>query len=234
MKFIKHLNGKNWKKVIDAKWWPNQKEAVAVVAKYFEANTEQQAMIRMPTGTGKTVVIATLAQLCEDYPRVLVVAPSEYRGNSNAKSHPDLGKNRRKRLTHSSVDRDLTPKIFNSVFKTVKDTGVLICTDQTLQLLQKNASAYRRLKKWGTLTLVDEGHREPAPRWAEAVRELEKPTVFRRRRIVVISAFSKSLPIFSIPSRLVKHWLLILLEMSSLSTGLGRATAENRVSRICV
>ena len=45
MKFIKHLNGKSCKEAIDAKWWPNQKEAVAVVAKYFEANTEQQAMI---------------------------------------------------------------------------------------------------------------------------------------------------------------------------------------------
>ena len=53
MKFIKHLNGKNWKAVIDAKWWPNQKKAVEVAGDYLDAKKDQQAMIRMPTGTGK-------------------------------------------------------------------------------------------------------------------------------------------------------------------------------------
>src|SRR5262249_6772749 len=77
MKFIKYLNGKSWKAVIDAKWWPNQRKAVEAAADYLDAKKEQQAMIRMPTGTGKTVVIATLAQLLENYQRVLVVAPWE-------------------------------------------------------------------------------------------------------------------------------------------------------------
>ena len=27
------------------------------------------------------------------------------------------------------------------------------------------------------MIIVDEGHREPAPKWAESVRELKKPTV---------------------------------------------------------
>jgi hypothetical protein len=62
MTFIKHLNGKSWKSVIEAKWWPNQRKAVELAGDYLDAKKDHQAMIRMPTGTGKTVVIATLAQ----------------------------------------------------------------------------------------------------------------------------------------------------------------------------
>jgi len=77
MRFIKRLGGKSWSEVIEAKWWPNQKKAVEVAGNYLDAQPDQQAMIRMPTGTGKTVVIATLAQLLADYRQVLVVAPWE-------------------------------------------------------------------------------------------------------------------------------------------------------------
>lgn len=66
MKFVPHLNGKTWKSVVEAQWWPNQQKAVELAGDYLDAKSDQQAMIRMPTGTGKTVVIATLAQLLED------------------------------------------------------------------------------------------------------------------------------------------------------------------------
>lgn len=62
MKFIKHLDGNSWESVIRKKWWPNQQRAVKLAGDYLDAKKDQQAMIRMPTGTGKTVVIATLAQ----------------------------------------------------------------------------------------------------------------------------------------------------------------------------
>src|SRR4030095_3560296 len=70
-----------------------------------------------------------------------------------------------------------TPASLNTTLKQLGDAGVLICTNQALQALQKESVPFNRLRKWTTLLLIDEGHREPAPRWAAAVRELEKPTV---------------------------------------------------------
>jgi superfamily II DNA or RNA helicase len=179
VKFIKHLNGKSWKAVIDAKWWPNQREAVEVAGDYLDAKIDQQAMIRMPTGTGKTVVIATLAQLLEDYKRVLVVAPWEslvgqLKREISAKWWTKVGESASLAARSTEV---FTPAGLNTALKKVQQTGVLVCTNQTLQSLRKNNAAFHRLRKWTTLALVDEGHREPAPRWAEAVRDLERPTV---------------------------------------------------------
>lgn len=179
MKFIKHLNGKTWKAVIDAKWWPNQQKAVEVAGDYLDAKKDQQAMIRMPTGTGKTVVIATLAQLLEDYRRVLVVAPWEnlvgqLEREISAKLWTKLGESTSLVARPTKV---FTPVGLTAALKKVQQAGVLVCTNQTLQALRKNNAAFQRLRKWTTLALVDEGHREPAPRWAEAVRDLECPTV---------------------------------------------------------
>jgi hypothetical protein len=53
----------------------------------------------------------------------------------------------------------------------------MLYTTQTLQALRKDGPAFRKLRAWCNLVLVDEGHREPAPRWAEAVRELDSSTV---------------------------------------------------------
>lgn len=179
MKFIKHLNGKSWRSVIEAKWWPNQQKAVELAGDYLDAKNDQQAMIRMPTGTGKTVVIATLAQLLEDYQRVLVVAPWEnlvwqLEREIAARLWTKLGE---ATSLHVRPTKVFTPASLNVAFKKVGQAGVLICTNQTLQALRKDNPAFQRLRKWTTLVLVDEGHREPAPRWAEAVRDLECPTV---------------------------------------------------------
>ncbi len=71
-----------------------------------------------------------------------------------------------------------TPSSFAGSRKEVGAAGVLLCTNQTLQALQKDPARFRKLRNWCQLVLVDEGHREPAPRWAEAVRELESPLSF--------------------------------------------------------
>src|SRR5271166_2782222 len=77
MKFIRHSGTRTWKQANEQKWWINQREAIGCIDAYLAANIDRQAMVRMPTGTGKTAVIATLAQLLVDRPCCLVVAPWE-------------------------------------------------------------------------------------------------------------------------------------------------------------
>jgi superfamily II DNA or RNA helicase len=179
MKYIKHLRGTTWEHVIAAKWWPNQSAALQVVSDYLDSNSDQQAMIRMPTGTGKTVVIATLAQLLRDYKNVLIVAPWEALVEQLRR---EVSSNlwEKVRESQSLVPRStelFTPTTLSRKLKNLGDAGVLICTNQTLQALRKSNSGFNRLQQWASLVLIDEGHREPAPQWAEAVRDLQRPTI---------------------------------------------------------
>jgi superfamily II DNA or RNA helicase len=179
MKFVAHLQHRTWKAVIAEKWWQHQQQALEMVGDYLAATTDQQAMVRMPTGTGKTLVIATLARLLKEYPRVLVVVPWE-----NLVRQLSLEIESRIWVKLGEYDAlparsvlTFTPTSLSAVLKQLQGTGVLVCTYQTLQAVYKKNSAFQSLRKWTTLTLVDEGHREPAPRWAEAIRDLEQPTV---------------------------------------------------------
>lgn len=179
MKYIPHAGSRTWQQVIDAKWWVNQQGALRRMNGYLAAKSDRQAMVRMPTGTGKTAVIATLGQLLEDKPRCLVVAPWE---NLVKQLRRELSERFWKKVgeEESFTPREckvFTPSTFASARKEVAAGGVLLCTNQTLQALRKNDANFKKLRNWCDLVLVDEGHREPAPRWAEAVRELESPTI---------------------------------------------------------
>lgn len=56
--------------------------------------------------------------------------------------------------------------------------AVFVGTLQALQQIQREkTSLYGRLKVESSLLIVDEGHREPAPEWAESVRELDRPSI---------------------------------------------------------
>jgi superfamily II DNA or RNA helicase len=59
--------------------WAPQRRAVAVSAAYLVAaragKTRESALIKMPTGTGKTAVIATLACALPDVERTLIITP---------------------------------------------------------------------------------------------------------------------------------------------------------------
>src|SRR5581483_2371322 len=144
---------------------------------YLSAKSDRQSMVRMPTGTGKTAVIATLGQLLADKQRCLVVAPWE---NIVKQLRRELAERFWTKVgeANSFAPRQckvFTPSSFIGARKEVATTGVMLCTNQTLQALRKDDAGFRKLRTWCQLVLVDEGHPEPAPRWAEAVRELNSP-----------------------------------------------------------
>src|SRR3546814_10731573 len=56
--------------------WPHQRAAVEKAQAYFDADVAEGCLIHMPTGTGKTGVMATTASLRAAERPVLVVCPS--------------------------------------------------------------------------------------------------------------------------------------------------------------
>lgn len=151
-----------------------------MVRQYISAKAAGAALVRMPTGTGKTAVMATLCQLERAIDRTLIVAPwsqltdqLEREINERFWSKVGVGQRRIRKIAAS-----FTPATLASRLASAAPPGILICTNQTLERLHSaDVQGHQRLAGRTNLVMVDEGHREPAPRWATAVRALAKPTV---------------------------------------------------------
>ncbi len=163
------------------KLWKHQSEAIEKVRGYLSSKDKGAALVRIPTGAGKTGVIAVLAQAFPDTPNVLVVCPwaalreqlmDEIRESFWRKAGVKNGSWRKgvESITPSKVEAKLR--------QTRDKSTVFVGTIQTLQTIHsKQPKEYAELKRRLSFVIVDEGHREPAPDWAAAVRGLERPTL---------------------------------------------------------
>jgi len=179
--------------------WPHQLSALELARSYLNSLHKGSALIQMPTGTGKSGVIAVIARCFKDFPNVLIVVPwadllwqlkrdVEERFWNKIKVTPS---NCPKSIRH------LKPSTAETCLNVTKNDVVFICTVQTLQrIYAEDESSYMSLKKKISLVLVDEGHREPAHEWAKAVRNLEKPTI-----LFTATPYRNDLKMFNIDPR---------------------------------
>ena len=180
--------------------WPSrlrnyQKRALDNIARYVAAGgglSTLAALIRLPTGAGKTAIIGVATTLITKK-AVLVVTPARALRKQMLN---DLKENlwvntllvdKPTRQVLRLLPRDTKRSDWDSVLG-----AVLVTTDQTLSSLWQAArtdvdrdvetdvrlaSAYEWLRENVGLVLVDEGHREPAETWSQAVRGLGRPVV---------------------------------------------------------
>lgn len=162
--------------------WTHQIAALDVIRRYLSAGSERHgsALIRMPTGTGKSGVIAVTAHYLAPPGHVLVLAPwdalvrqliddIEKRFWNRIKLTPPKSRTVA-RLLPSTADAQLTAA-------KGKDQ-IFVGTIAALEDLHRDApQVYARLARSLAVVMVDEGHYEPAPDWSRAVRELERPVV---------------------------------------------------------
>jgi superfamily II DNA or RNA helicase len=169
------------RQIADIPLWDHQRQAVTAARNYYRDRLLKAALIRMPTGTGKSGVIAVLARCFKDTPTVLVLTPWIHLRKQLASDIDHRFWNR------VGVDPSSWPKpVYQFTPATAKEKidaskegpSVFVCNIQTLQTLYRERSRqYERLRSKTSLVIVDEGHREPAPEWADAVRGMRKPTV---------------------------------------------------------
>lgn len=163
--------------------WAHQRQAIETCDRYFNANVTRAALVQLPTGTGKTGIMAAVATKRALSRPVLVVCPSaalveqlQYELRSGFWDR--IGAPQRwvpeavLQLLPSDIDA-----LENAITGlTAGHRLVTVGTVQALQQIHAGPNYQRLAGKFGTV-LFDEGHREPAPSWAEAVRELGVPTV---------------------------------------------------------
>lgn len=159
----------------------HQRDAVAMTLKYLKGwnsgAADLAALAQMPTGTGKTGIVAVLARDCTTIRRTLVLAPRvairdhlirHIESHFFSKIHHPVKPRCVTLLTKEAI-RDVSSK--NTEF-------VFVATIQQVDRLRKDdLDAYRALGKLLDLVIMDEGHYEPAPSWTLTIRGLGKPVL---------------------------------------------------------
>ena len=170
--------------------WPHQRDAVTFAERYLAGWKKdpklRAALVRMPTGTGKTAIMAVIANYFPAVKRALIVAPADALTDQicrhlNRKFWLHVhGRPAKTRRAESFV-----PSTLQS-FLDDPTVSILVCTTTALQMLHANDSsgakdawmaAYAKLHEHVDVVIVDEGHREPAKDWARAVRSFQLPTI---------------------------------------------------------
>jgi superfamily II DNA or RNA helicase len=164
------------------KLWPHQRNALEATNRYFTSGSTRSGLVQMPTGTGKTGVMATIATTRAGVQPVLVVCPSvalvqQLTDDFSSLFWKKIGADAAwapEKILH------LLPSSVESTTKAMDnargDRVVVVATVQALQQIHAGSDYGRLANRFGTV-LFDEGHREPATLWAKAVRGLAAPTI---------------------------------------------------------
>jgi superfamily II DNA or RNA helicase len=170
--------------------WDHQKKAVELILDYYNcfhkinsptSKYDKGALIRMPTGTGKSGIIAVISRCFPNFDRILIVTPwSALRDQIKR----DVSRRFWEKIKVEVPNKgkaiyDLFPSTLEAVLgKAQEKPCVVTTTVQALQTIYRDQPIkYFALHNLFKLVIVDEGHREPAPEWSKAIRELGIPTV---------------------------------------------------------
>lgn len=163
-------------KSVRDKLWKHQEDALTFAVNHLNAR-DGVCLVRMPTGTGKTGVIACLTQVANTGTS-LVVTPwvtlrEQMVGDLNKQFWEKIGSHAAKRPKAVPM----LPKSAKEVLKT-GDPQVIVTTFASLNSLRLNYhSIYEALAKAVSLVVVDECHYEPAVEWGKSVKGLRAKTV---------------------------------------------------------
>lgn len=163
--------------------WKHQEDAINSVIRHFNEsknNEKKSFLIRMPTGTGKTGVIATLS-LYIIPGSVLIITPWR---KLRTQMKNDIKTKFWEKINHQLPKENIVEFVPSKISKylcsnnSVQIPKVFICTFSTLVILyRKNKEIYDKLSAHINAVIIDEGHYEPALNWGRAVKELRKKTI---------------------------------------------------------
>lgn len=171
---MQHLNLESIKESLSS----IQKEALHIIEEYLGSRLiKYQAVIKMPTGTGKTGVIGIVSNFYEEYSNILIVSPNgnlpnQIKNEIETSFWSNIG------LVNPNVKEIKVCKV-KDFYEPERNENVIIITtvQSVMDIYRDSRSIYRKLKQNIDLVIFDEGHREPSERWADVIRDLNKKTI---------------------------------------------------------
>lgn len=166
--------------MIKKRIWKHQKKALIKIEEYLDnCNPENHCLVKMPTGAGKTGIMAIASNFYDSVNNILIVVPnavlphqmkceieSEFWSNIGYEIDSD-------ELKHISIFKK------NRQFLEMEMNGnIIIITIQMLyNLFKEKNDYYKVINENIDLILYDEGHREPALNWSKICREMKKKMI---------------------------------------------------------
>jgi superfamily II DNA or RNA helicase len=160
--------------------WTPQRDAIDAMSMYvrkFDASSPRAGLVQMPTGSGKTGIIAILARCLREVGTVIVLAP---RVGLREQLARDIETQffRNISVEPASLPRRVVELKKGNVDPGALDDLVLVTTVQMLLSLKAGQTGlYERLARNVRLVLFDEGHYEPATVWSDVVRSFACPRI---------------------------------------------------------
>jgi superfamily II DNA or RNA helicase len=167
-------------KQLNAALWDHQRAAIGFAVNRLRGSHPRKAvLLRMPTGTGKTGVIAVLSVAIPQPGWSLVLTPWK---NLCDQLVQDVGArfwaSRKWTPTVKPRVERLYPKTLAQILKRTESDWILVATFATLvAIFKKQKQLYSELAGRLSQVFVDEGHYEPAVEWGQAVKQLKRPTL---------------------------------------------------------
>lgn len=159
---------------------PHQLKAIEVIEEYLASDDiKYQALVKMPTGTGKTGIIGIISNFYNEYKNVLIVVPnnilpSQIEEEIWSKFWDNIRIDKRK----LKIKFPSACKVKNFQIPKKNDGTIIITTIQSLvSIYQNETEKYKELQQDIDLVIFDEGHREPSLIWSKAIRQLNKKVV---------------------------------------------------------
>jgi hypothetical protein len=155
--------------------WPHQAKALDFAIKHLN-RFPTPCLIRMPTGTGKTGVIACLTALSNPGSSLVLTPWAHLRRQLIDDVAQDFWNNRGLPIPKVDVV-PLMPSTAHLALRAGR-RQIMVATFATLNDLRlDHANIYEDLAKAVSLVVVDEGHYEPAVEWGKSVKRLSVKTV---------------------------------------------------------
>ncbi len=157
-----------------------QYKATCKCIEYLSSESTQNALVHLPTGTGKTGVMATLCALTDK--NILIVVPNA--------TLPMQVKNEIKTNFWESIGVDSSPDMNIRILDSQSQIDFLRSAEKTIfiatiQFIQENAyknnvlytQFINSINENIEYVFFDEGHREPATKWSQIIRSLNSKII---------------------------------------------------------
>ncbi len=164
--------------------WPHQSEAINrmrhYIAEFQAGNVEGSALVHMPTGSGKTGVIATIARCLPEVGCTLILAPRIALREQLARDiQSRFFEHLSKKIALDKLPKKVVEIAGDDPIPEIEDyeSTILVSTIQKIHSMANNSLKWEELASHISLVIVDEGHYEPAASWSIVLRSFKTPKI---------------------------------------------------------